>query len=66
MRSLGHNPAERIGQKASAPEFESRSAGAIAAHIAGFVPDPIRENNRLTWQGHIDPDNPRCLVERER
>jgi len=31
-----------------------------------FVPDPIRENNRLTWQGHIDPDNPRCLVERER
>jgi hypothetical protein len=29
-----------------------------------FVPDPIRDNNVLTWQGHISADNPRCQVER--
>jgi len=29
-----------------------------------FVPDPIRDNNVLTWQGRIDPANPRCQVER--
>jgi hypothetical protein len=29
-----------------------------------YVPDPIRDNNLLSWQGRIDPDNPRCQVER--
>ncbi len=28
------------------------------------VPDPIRENNILTWQGTLDPSNPRCQVDR--
>jgi hypothetical protein len=29
-----------------------------------IVPDPIRENNRLSWQGTLDPANPRCQVDR--
>jgi len=28
------------------------------------VPDPIRENNTLSWRGTLDPANPRCQVDR--
>jgi hypothetical protein len=36
----------------------------VVADPEHIVPDPIRENNRLSWEGTIDPANPRCQVER--
>jgi hypothetical protein len=28
------------------------------------VPDPVRQNNALTWQGNMDGDSPSCDVAR--
>jgi hypothetical protein len=36
----------------------------VVADPDRYVPDPIRDNNRLSWKGTIDPANPRCTVER--
>ena len=36
----------------------------VVADPDSIVPDPIRENNRLSWQGTLDPANPRCQVDR--
>ncbi len=36
----------------------------VVADPDSIVPDPIRENNRLSWQGTMDPANPRCQVDR--
>lgn len=36
----------------------------VVADPDHIVPDPIRENNRLSWQGTLDPANPRCEIQR--
>ena len=36
----------------------------VVADPDRVVPDPIRDNNLLTWRGAIDGANPRCDVRR--
>jgi hypothetical protein len=36
----------------------------VIADPDSVVPDPIRENNRLTWQGTMDAANPQCQTDR--
>ncbi|HKW80784.1 MAG TPA: hypothetical protein VJQ49_07240 [Casimicrobiaceae bacterium] len=36
----------------------------VVADPDRIVPDPIRDNNVLAWQGAIDPANPQCDVRR--
>lgn len=36
----------------------------VVADPDRIVPDPIRDNNVLSWQGAIDPANPQCDVRR--
>jgi hypothetical protein len=36
----------------------------VIADPDNIVPDPIRENNRLSWQGTMDAANPRCQTDR--
>jgi hypothetical protein len=36
----------------------------VVADPDRYVPDPVRDNNRLSWRGSIDPANPRCSVSR--
>jgi hypothetical protein len=36
----------------------------VVADPDRVVPDPIRDNNVLTWQGTLDGSNPQCDVQR--
>ena len=36
----------------------------VVADPDRVVPDPVRENNFLSWQGRIDATNAQCNVER--
>jgi hypothetical protein len=36
----------------------------VVADPDRFVPDPIRDNNVLSWHGAIDGANPQCEVHR--
>lgn len=36
----------------------------VVADPDRVVPDPIRDNNRLSWRGSIDGANPQCTVQR--
>jgi hypothetical protein len=36
----------------------------VVADPDRLVPDPIRDNNVLTWRGTLDGSNPQCNVQR--
>jgi len=36
----------------------------VIADPARIVPDPLRDNNVLSWQGSLRPDAPDCKIER--